>query len=324
MSAIKHHAVTTNGIRIHVAEQGAGPLVVLCHGFPEGWYSWRHQLAALADAGFRAAAPDQRGYGGTDKPEAIEAYDIGNLTADIVGLVEALGEREAVVVGHDWGAGVAWHCALLRPDVFHALGLMSVPYLMRRWEDPRPTDLMRLIAGDGQFYQLYFQEPGKAEAELEADVRRTITALLYSLSGDAPLEKRGRFIFPRGQGLLDAQSVPDTLPPWLTQADIDHFVGEFTRGGFRGPLNWYRNMDRMWETMRFLSGARLRQPSFFVAGEHDGVITMYRQAYDAIGATMPGLRARALLPGAGHWVQQERPAEVNRILVEFVTGLGRG
>jgi pimeloyl-ACP methyl ester carboxylesterase len=321
MTAISHRFVKTNGITMHVAEEGAGPLVVLCHGFPEGWYSWRHQLAALAAAGFHAVAPDQRGYGLTDRPQPIEAYDILNLTADIVGLVDALGERQAVVVGHDWGAPVAWHCALLRPDVFRAVGLLSVPYLQRSWSEPRPTDMMRALAGDKEFYQLYFQEPGKAEAELEADVRRSMTMLLYSLSGDPPPEKRWRFLFDKGERLTDTGGMPDKLPAWLTDADIDHFTGEFQRTGFRGALNWYRNIDRMWEQTRFLCGAKLRQPSLFVAGEADAVVAMYRPNYEALSETMPDLRTKALLPGVGHWVQQERPAEVNKLLLDFLRGL---
>jgi pimeloyl-ACP methyl ester carboxylesterase len=321
MSDITQRHVKTNGIGMRVAEQGSGPLVLLLHGFPEGWYSWRHQLPALAAAGFRAAAPDQRGYGGTDRPEPIEAYDILNLVADVVGLVDALGERQAVVVGHDWGAPVAWHCGLLRPDVFRAVGLLSVPFLPRSWTDPRPTGAMRVIAGDGEFYQLYFQEPGRAEAELEADVRRAMTMFLYALSGDPPPEKRWRFRFNKGEKLLDSGGGPDRLPDWLTEADLDYFTAEFTRTGFRGPLNWYRNLDRMWELTRFLCGAKLRQPTLFAAGELDAVITMYRPAYDAMEATVPGLRKKVLLPGAGHWVQQERPREVNELLVEFLRGL---
>jgi pimeloyl-ACP methyl ester carboxylesterase len=321
MTGIALRTVRTNGITMRIAEQGAGPLVVLCHGFPEGWYSWRHQLAALAAAGFHAVAPDQRGYGGTDRPEPVHAYDVFQLTADIVGLVHALGRDEAVVVGHDWGSPVAWHCALLRPDMFRAVGLLSVPYLQRNWTDPRPTDVMRMIAGSGQFYQLYFQEPGRAEAELEADVRRTVTMFLYAASGDAPPEKRWRFLFGKDEPLLQSGGMPDHLPPWLTEADINHFVAEFTRTGFRGPLNWYRNLDRWWELSNFLCGARVRQPALFVAGELDGVITMYRPAYEALGQTVPNLKAKVLLPGAGHWIQQERPQEVNRLLLDFLTGL---
>jgi pimeloyl-ACP methyl ester carboxylesterase len=322
MTAIKHQFVDTNGIRMHVAEAGGGPLVVLLHGFPEGWYSWRHQLVALAAAGFCAVAPDQRGYGRTDRPESIGAYDILTLTADVVGLVHALGREGAVVVGHDWGAPVAWHCALLRPDVFRAVGLLSVPYLPRVWGEPRPTDAMRAIGGDaGEFYQLYFQEPGRAERELEADVRKTMLLFLSGASGDPAPEKRWRYVVAKGAGVLDGGVLPDRLPAWLTEADIDHYVGEFTNTGFRGALNWYRNIDRMWETTRFLCGAQLRQPALFVAGERDVVIEMYRPAYDALAATVANLRTNVLLPGAGHWVQQERPDDVNRLLLDFLAKL---
>ena len=319
MAEIKHRSVRTNGITMHLAEQGEGPLVVLCHGFPEFWYSWRHQLPALAAAGFHAVAPDQRGYGRTDRPEPIEAYDLFQLTGDIVGLVQALGEEQAVIVGHDWGAPVAWFCGLLRPDVFRAVGLLSVPYHPR--DNVRPTDRMRALAGENQFYQLYFQEPGKAEAELEADTRRSVRMFLYSASGDPPPEKRWRFLFGKDETLLSTGAEPDTLPAWLTEQDVEAFTAEFTRTGFRGGLNWYRNLDRMWELTPFLNGAKLRQPTLFVAGERDVCITMYRDAFEALPQTVPGLRQRVLLPGAGHWIQQERPEEVNRLLVDFLKGL---
>jgi pimeloyl-ACP methyl ester carboxylesterase len=307
---------------MHVAEAGDGPLVVLLHGFPEGWYSWRHQLTALAAAGYRAVAPDQRGYGRTDRPEPVEAYDILTLTADVVSLVHALGSDRAAVVGHDWGAPVAWHCGLLRPDVFRAVGLLSVPYLPRAWGEPRPTDTMRAVGGDaGEFYQLYFQEPGRAEADLEADVRRSVATLLYALSGDPPPERRWHPVIPKGERLIGRDGPAAPLPAWLTDADVDHFAGEFARTGFRGALNWYRNMDRNWEATRFLCGARLRQPTLFAAGERDVVVGMYRPAYEALPATVADLRANVLLPGAGHWVQQERPADVNRLLCDFLAGL---
>jgi pimeloyl-ACP methyl ester carboxylesterase len=321
MTALTHRFIQTNGIRMHIAEQGSGPLVILSHGFPELWYSWRHQLPALAEAGFHVVAPDQRGHGQTDRPEAIDAYDLFALTADIVGLVHALGEDQAVIVGHDWGAPVAWNCALLRPDIFRAVGLLSVPYIQRSWSDPRPTDGMRLLSGEGWFYQLYFQEPGRAEADLESDVRRAVTMFLYAASGDAPPEKRWRFLFGKHESILDTGGLPEVLPGWLTQADIDFFVNELTRTGFRGGLNWYRNLDRWWELSKCLVGAPIRQPSLFAAGDQDSIITMYRPAYDALPKTMPGLRSRTLLPGAGHWIQQERPTEVNALLVEFLKGL---
>jgi pimeloyl-ACP methyl ester carboxylesterase len=321
MERIRQRFLETNGIRMHIAEQGEGPLVILCHGFPECWYSWRHQLPALAHGGFRAVAPDQRGYGQTDRPDPIEAYHILELTADIVGLVHALGEPKATIVGHDWGAPVAWHCALLRPDIFTAVALLSVPYLPRPWEDVRPTEAMRLMAGEKEFYMLYFQEPGKAEAELEADVRETMRRLLHSGSGDAPARKRWRAFFFKHETLLDTCSAPDSLPAWLSEEDIGFFVGEFERTGFRGGLNWYRNIDRNWEMTRFLRGARLRQPALFVAGAEDGVINLYRHSLDTMEQEVPNLREKALLSGAGHWIQQERPREVNDLLVEFLKGL---
>lgn len=324
MTTIQHRFIDTNGLRMHVAEQGEGPLVVLCHGWPESWYSWRHQLTALAEAGYHAVAPDQRGYGQTDKPEAIDAYHILNLTADIVGLVQALGKEQATIVGHDWGAPVAWHCALLRPDLFPTLALLSVPYVQRAWTDPRPTDAMKLMVGEQyNFYQLYFQEPGKAEAELEADVRKSLLGFLYSASGDPPPEQRWRYLFKRTETLLDTITVPAALPHWLTEKDLDFFVQEFTRTGFRGGLNWYRNIDRMWELTRFLCGTKINQPSLFVVGEFDPVITMSRHAYETVKDTMPNLQKKALIPGAGHWIQQERPVEVNRLLVEFLANVGK-
>ena len=319
MATMNHRIINTNGLNMHLAEQGQGPLVILCHGFPELWYSWRHQLPALAAAGYHVVAPDQRGYGQTDRPDAIEAYHLLQLTGDIVGLVQALGEERAIIVGHDWGAPVAWSCALLRPDLFHAIGLLSVPYRPRA--DIRPTETMKLIAGEQQFYQQYFQEPGKAEAEFEADVRTSMLKFLYALSGDPPPEQRWRFVFGKDQKCLDSAAVPETLPAWLTAQDLDVFTKEFERTGFRGGLNWYRNIDRSWELTPFLQGAKLRQPSLFVAGEEDVVITMARQAFDNREDAMPNLKKKVLLPGAGHWIQQERPAEVNKLLIEFLAGL---
>ena len=224
MASINHRFVDTNGIKMHFAEQGQGPLVILCHGFPECWYSWRHQIPALADAGFHVVAPDQRGYGQTDQPEPIEAYNILQLTADMVGLIHALREEGAIIIGHDWGAPVAWHCALLRPDLFRAIVLLSVPYFSRSWESGRPTEAMKRMAGEQEFYMLYFQEPGKAEAELEADVSKTMRISLYSSSGDPPPEKRWRYLFGKSEKFLDTGSLPKTLPAWLTEQDLAFLV----------------------------------------------------------------------------------------------------
>jgi pimeloyl-ACP methyl ester carboxylesterase len=304
---------------MHIAEAGSGPLVLLCHGFPESWYSWRHQLPALAEAGYHVVAPDQRGYGQTDRPEPIEAYNIFQLVGDMVGLVKALGEEQAVIVGHDWGAPVAWNSALLRPDIFRAVAALSVPHLP--WNPIRPTDAMKMMAGENFFYILYFQEPGKAEAELEADVRRTQRMFLWSAGGDPKPGEGLNFPIPKTAKFLDMLSEPAALPGWLTEADLDFFTKEFERTGFRGGLNWYRNIDRNWELSAFLNGAKIRQPSAFIAGDRDGVITMNRAAYDNLGQVCTDLRSKVLLPGCGHWTQQERPAEVNQFLVEFLSGL---
>lgn len=320
-TALQHRFIETNGIRMHIAEQGEGPLVILCHGFPEGWYVWRHQMAALANAGYHVVAPDQRGYGTTDCPPQVEDYHILNLTADIVGLVHALGEERATLVGHDWGAVVAWTCAVLRPDVFPALGLLSVPYFGYHWSDPHPTTAMREMVGDKEFYQLYFQEPGKAEAELEADIRKSLAMFFYAASGDAPPEDRWRFVFEKTETLLQTGGHPKTLPAWLTGADLDIFVRAFKTSGFRGGLNWYRNFDRMWELTRFLAGAKIHQPSMFLAGELDVTMAMYHPQYLAMGETMPGLRQSTVLPSVGHWIQQERPAETNAALLSFLGSL---
>ena len=321
MKDISHRFIETNNIRMHIAEKGKGPLVVMCHGFPELWYSWRHQLLALSDAGFHAVAPDQRGYGQTDQPQPIEAYHIFHLVGDIVGLINALGEEKAVIVGHDWGANVAWHCALLRPDIFTAVVALSVPFLPRSAGNILPTEIMKKMSGEEVFYQVYFQEPGRAEADMEADVRKTMERTLYSLSGNAPPEKRWRFMLKKSEKALHVSSNPDTLPPWLTKEDVDFFTGEFQRTGFRGGLNWYRNIDRNWELTPFLEGVKIRQSALFAAGELDPVITMYHRAYDNLEKNVINLHRKILIPGVGHWVNQERAAEVNQLIVRFLEAL---
>jgi pimeloyl-ACP methyl ester carboxylesterase len=319
----RHRTIETNGITMHITEQGEGPLVVLCHGFPELGYCWRHQLPALAEAGFHAVAPDQRGYGRTDRPEPLEAYDIFHLVGDIVGLVHALGEEEAIIVGHDWGSTVAQHCALLRPDIFRTVILLSVPFASRSWKSRRPTEGMKKLLGDQdlEFYILYFQEQGRVEEEIEEDVRAFILGSLYAASGDPPPEKRWQFVFPKGLRFIDTSCIPDTLPAWLTERDIDFYTGEFRRTGFRGGVNWYRNIDRNWEMTPFLSGAKIHQPTLFIAGDLDGVITFSRGVFDRMDASVPNLKQKILIPGAGHWIQQERPGEVNDLIIRFLKDL---
>lgn len=317
----KEYAVKTNGVNLHVAEMGEGPLVVLCHGFPELGYSWRYQLKALAESGYRAVAPDQRGYGRSDCPESIEAYDIFQLTGDIVGLVHALGEERAVIAGHDWGAMVAWHCALFRPEMFRALILLSVPYSPRQWGDIPPTKMMKMMAGDNVFYISYFQKPGRAEQDLEADVERTVWASLYSLSGGAPPDKRWRFLFGKDECLSDTWHIPEVMPEWISEEDVAFFTEAFQRTGYRGGLNWYRNYDRNWAMTPFLSRANIIQPTLFAAGESDAVITMMKGQYDNLEANIPNLTKKVLVPGAGHWVQQEAPNQINELMIEFLNNL---
>jgi pimeloyl-ACP methyl ester carboxylesterase len=322
MSSINHRFVEVNGISMHIAEQGSGPLVLLLHGFPESWYSWRHQLAALADAGFHAVAPDQRGYGQTDRPEAVERYTQLHLVGDVIGLLDALGEEQAVVAGHDWGAPVAYNAGLLRPDRVRGVILLSVPYVPRG-----PISLltaMRMVLGDG-FYMAYFQQPGVAEAELERDVRRSLRMLFYSASGNAPRPAGPppQPVVPPGKGVLDIMADPAQLPAWLTEADLDFYTTEFERTGFRGGLNWYRTIDLSWELMAAWNGALLLPPTLFVAGDRDLVVNFpgMDDLLPNLRLFIPRLTETVMLPGCGHWTQQERPDEVNAAILTFLQSL---
>lgn len=313
MSEVTHRTIKTNGINMHIAEAGKGPLVLLLHGFPELWYSWRHQLPALADAGYHAVAPDVRGYGRTDSPEAIESYTMLNHTADAVGVLDALGEKTAVLFGHDWGAPMAWSCALLYPDRFTAVAALSVPFIPR--SPMPPIQLLKQMFANKFFYMLYFQEPGVAEAELEADVYRSLRTFLCSaFQTDTILPPK-----PKDAKFLEGMPEPKQLPSWLTEADLDYYTREFERTGFRGGLNRYRNMDRDWEQLPQLAGAKMQQPALFIAGDRDGVLSF--TGVDAMKANVPNLRDVMMLSGCGHWTQQERPAEVNAALIQFLREL---
>jgi pimeloyl-ACP methyl ester carboxylesterase len=319
-----HRTINTNGINLHFVEQGEGPLIVLCHGFPESWYSWRHQLAALSAAGFRAVAVDMRGYGRSDRPEAIDQYTLLHLVGDIVGLLDALRVQQAVIAGHDWGAVVAWHAALLRPDRFRAVIALSLPYLQR--SPVAPTSAMPRRK-DEVFYLLYFQEPGVAEAEFERDVRQTFLKVLGggSVAGGPPERSAGDPVgmVRRDNGLLADRPTPATLPNWLTEADLDFYVREFERTGFRGGLNWYRNIDRNWELLAPLEGAKVTVPALYMAGDRD--LIMAFPSMDRVVANLannvPQLRGKVILPGCGHWTQQERASEVNAAMMDFLRQL---
>jgi epoxide hydrolase A/B len=313
MAEITHRFVEANGLRMHVAEAGSGPLVVLLHGFPECWYSWRHQLSALADAGFHAVAPDQRGYARTGGPSELDQYTILHLVGDVVGLLGALNEPGAVVVGHDWGAPVAWHTALLRPDLVRGVAGLSVPPA-RRLPVP-PLSAIRRRFG-AQFYQLYFQRPG-VEADFTADPAESFRRILYGISGDHP-EVRALTV-PEGSRFFDDWTGPATLPGWLTDADIASYVTEFAESGFTGPLNWYRNIDRNWSLTSPWDGALITPPALFLGGDRDPVISWHdtTKLESNLRALVPNLRGCTLYPGAGHWLQQERPEQVNTDLIEF-------
>ena len=318
MAEIAHRFVTTNGIRMHYAEAGSGPIVLLCHGFPESWYSWRHQLHALAAAGFHAVAPDLRGYGQSDRPKEVEAYDIFQLTGDLVGLVNALGGDPVVIVGHDWGAWITQAAALFRPDLFRAVALLSVPYLPRG--PISPSEWERQKYPGKIFYQQIFRSPG-AEQIFEANLYGTIVNALYSASGEPPPEQRWKFAVDPKEMASAGMAPTPRKPGFVTDVDIEFFVGEFKRSGFAGPLNYYRNVDRNWALTPFLDGAKLRQPTLFIAGDRDGVLGFWGEEVAAMERNAPNLRQKSILPGVGHWTQQERPEEVNRLLIDFLRGL---
>jgi pimeloyl-ACP methyl ester carboxylesterase len=320
MEEVRHRNIEANGIRMHIAESGEGPLVVLCHGFPESWYSWRHQLSALAEAGFHAVAPDMRGYGETDRPEEIDRYTLFHLVGDMVGLVDALGAETAAIAGHDWGAPVAWHAALLRPDRFRAVIGLSVPFRPR--STARPTSIMPQTE-DAAFYQLYFQSPGIAEAEFERDVRLSIRSILYSGSGEGRPAGGEMAMVPRRGGFLSRLANPVSLPDWLTEADVDFYAGEFTRTGFRGPLNWYRNIDRNWELLAPMAGAKVTVPALYIAGDRDLVLSFRGsdQLIANLSQFVPQLRGKVILSGCGHWTQQERSRDVNNTIIDFLRRL---
>ncbi|GAA1707851.1 alpha/beta hydrolase [Fodinicola feengrottensis] len=288
--------------------------MLLLHGFPESWYSWRHQLVALAEAGFHAVAPNQRGYPGTGGPAAVEDYTILHLVGDAVALIEALGESTATVVGHDWGAPVAWHTALLRPDVVRGVAALSVPYSKR---SPTPTLTgLRSRFGDN-FYQLYFQQPGVAEAGFEADLDRAFRRSLVGLSGDSPHIRP--LVVPEGGGFADIWPAPEKLPSWLTEQDIGAYVREYAGTSLTGPLNWYRNIDRNWALTAAWETAKITPPALMLAGDRDPVISWFDpvRLEASMRSVISDLRGFRLLPGAGHWVQQERPEEINAALVDF-------
>ena len=329
---VTHESIDGNGISIHYASQGEGPLVVFCHGWPESWYSWRHQLPAVADAGYQAVAMSMRGYGQTSAPQDVGAYTINHLVGDVVAVVNSIGAESAVVVGHDWGAPVAWYSALMRPDLFSAVAALSVPFSPPVGALPEGVDmnmLMAQTAGEGRnYYRLYFQTPGQAEAELEADVERTMRGVLYTISGDAVVDGHRETgwdgFFPAGESMSEQLVIPDDLPSWLTQDDLDFYVAEIERTGMRGGMNWYRNINALPACLAPWVGTTIRQPSFYMAGSTDLIAGNTPEALETTKASLGDLRHFEILDGVGHWIQQERPNEVNQALIRFLNDVHYG
>jgi pimeloyl-ACP methyl ester carboxylesterase len=311
--------VETNGMRLRVAEAGkrGAPLVVLAHGFPELAYSWRHQIPVLAEAGYHVLAPDQRGYGGSSTPDAIEAYNIVALCDDVAGLLDDAGADRAVIVGHDWGAVVAWSFPRLHPD--RAIGVvgMSVPPVPR--PHAPPTKIWRELFGENFFYILYFQEPGVADADLSRDTKETMLRVFGGPRRPDDTDAVARMLAPGPQGWVERLPEPIALADWISQDEFDHYVAEFSRTGFTGGLNWYRNFDRNWELTASTPAATISVPSLFITGSADPVRHFIRS--DRAREVAAGEYQEIILDGAGHWIQQERPAEVNEALLKFLAGL---
>jgi pimeloyl-ACP methyl ester carboxylesterase len=314
--------VSTPELQLRAALLGSGPLVLMVHGFPESWYSWRHQLAPIAQAGFTACAIDVRGYGGSDQPPEVADYRLEAITADIAGVVAALSpQAPAILIGHDWGAPIVWNTALAHPDRVRAVAGLSVPWTGIAAQSFLDGVRAAYTAKGRFFYQVYFQDLGVAEAELQADVRTALRKFYYAISGDAP---EGSWPHkPHGARLLDGLADPDPFPAWLSRADEDYFVAEFERSGFRGPLNRYRNHERDFLWQQQFKGRTITQPALFIGGERDLVLRMLPgvDMMARMAAHLPELRGAHVLPGIGHWTQQEAPAAVNSLLLDWLQRL---
>lgn len=313
--------IDVGNVKLRVVVQGEGPLCVLVHGFPESWYSWRKQIPALVHAGYRVAVPDVRGYGGSDAPEAIDAYNIAALSDDIAGLIAALGEQSAVLVGHDWGAPIVWTTALRHSDKVRAVVGLSVPYLGR---GDRPLiDVLKQVYKDKFFYQLYFQEPGVAEAELNADVEVTLKKFYVGASADRVPGTGLTADRPVDSDLMGLAPTPTHLPAWISQQDIEYYASQFQGRGFAPALNRYRNSQLDFDLTADLADKKITQPAQFMIGLHDEVMNFIPgvRLHDLMDPNYEDLRSKVEIEGAGHWVQQEQPEQVNAALLAFLADL---
>ena len=310
--------IETNGVTLRTVIEGEGPLVILTHGWPQGWYLWRHQIDPLVAAGYRVAVPDQRGYGESSQPDDVDAYNIRNLSDDVAGIATALGESEFYLVGHDWGCLVAWNAALLHASRCRAVLGLSVPF----W---RPRDATVNPPGfDDQFWYIrYFQTPGVADKELDRDIERSLKILFAGLSADTPGGTwMAQLEHPSGCGLLDVLPESDQLPAWLSQEEFDYYVSQFRIGGFRGPNNWYRNIPVNNELTPELEGARFTMPAGFIAGSEDDVLLYDPDWRENFPQAFDDLRSIEIIEGAGHWLQCEKPAETTDAILRFLAGVG--
>ncbi len=309
--------IETNGVALRAVVEGDGPLVILLHGWPQCWYLWRHQIDPLVAAGYRVAVPDQRGYGGSECPPAVSDYNIRTLAADVAGIAPALGYDEFNLIGHDWGCAVAWNTALLHEDSCKAVMGLSVPFWRMGDAAVNPPGM------DDQFwYMRYFQEEGRVEAELEKDLERSLRILYYGLCADSPARSWMKQLeHPKSSGLLDVLPEPEQLPTWLTQADLDYYVEQYRISGFRGPVNWYRNIPTNNGITPELEGKKFSQPAAFVAGSEDDVLLYNPDWRDTFPAAFEDLRLLEIIEGAGHWVQAEKPQETNDFILRFLQEL---
>ena len=322
MDAFTHRTIMSSGIRIHLVEHGPsdGVPVIMIHGFPESWFSWRHQLTALGDAGHRAIAMDVRGYGRSAAPAEIEAYSMTALVGDVIAVIDDLGVDQAVVVGHDWGAPIAWNTALLRPERVSGVAGLSVPYAGRG--DVRPLTAFRAMAGDEIFYIDYFQEPGLVEAEVAKDLEGWIRGFYFTASGEADLSAPPMGMVAKGHELRERMQQPGPGQlAWLPEEDFQFYLGEFERSGLTGGFNRYRNIERDWTELAAWRHAPITVPALFIGGDKDGPTRLGQSAIDRFDQTLPQLTKSEILADCGHWTQQEKPTEVNQLLLEFIAGL---
>lgn len=324
--------ININDLKIHAKIEGSGPLVILVHGCPESWYSWRKQISVIANAGYTVAAMDVRGYGESDKPYPINDYSLKKLASDIIGVIDGLHFETAILIGRDWGGPIVWHTALLHENRITAVVGLSVPYFRRL--NITPIELFKSLYKDKFFYQIYFQDEGVAEKEFELDIRKYLETTYFTTDYRGMKDSQNGVFSPFTEKspestFLDGAPIYDKYPDWITLDEMNYLIGEFENSGLRGPLNRYRNYDLDFKEMEHLDGKKISQPAAFLAGSHDPVnFFVIPKGYndskhlrDNIEAQYENLLDVVLLKGAGHWVQDEKPYEVNNFILNFLSKL---